>query len=98
MADQETPETPTTEASPTLPMPIAEMTEVPGAEIQQLIWERLMPALDGLPIPHAVLAMLSFCVIILKPNATPDELGFTVEEASKMIITSLAPVKEGSVN
>ena len=64
--------------------------EVSGAEIQNLILNTLAPAVEGKPVTHAILAMLTFSVMLMKPYIDVKELQECVMGASSYIVTHLA--------
>ena len=78
--------------------PLIEQVNIDGKLVKQVIEDRLMPALEGCPVQHAVLAMLSLCVIALKPNADMEELKNVVQGASEFFVVALADVGEAGVN
>lgn len=64
--------------------------EVSGAEIQNLILNTLAPAVEGKPVTHSILAMLTFSVMLMKPNIDIKELQECVMGASSYIVTHLS--------
>jgi hypothetical protein len=72
--------------------------EVPGADIQQIIWGRLMPALEGAPTDHAILGMLAFAVLLMKPDVDLDSLKNAVQSATETIVLTITPVDQEKAN
>lgn len=65
--------------------------EVPGAQIQEVIWQRLMPALEGTPIDAAILSMLTFSTLLMKPDTDIEVVKAAVQAATETIVLHIAP-------
>jgi hypothetical protein len=63
--------------------PIVEST-ASGSEIQAIV-NRIEPILDGTPVPHAIISLLSIILMLSKPAITPDELQLGVQDISRYI-------------
>ena len=68
--------------------------EASGAAIQDLILNTLAPAVDGKPVAHSILAMLTFSVMLMKPTIDIKELQECVMGASSYIVTYLSEKDE----
>ena len=78
--------------------PTLAYAEVEGKDIQNMIWGRLMPAVEGAPIDHAVLGMLAFCVLLMKPDVELPTLQSAVQQATEVMILSIMPAGKENVN
>lgn len=72
--------------------------EVDGATIEDLVYERLVPALENVDAKHAVLAMLTFCAVLMKPSIKIEELQQTVLSTSQALVASLVPAEGNQAN
>lgn len=70
--------------------PLIYKVEAAGDIIQKMILEDLSPAVEGKPVSHAVLAMLTFSVMLMKPDVTVEQLQDCVMGASSYIVTYLS--------
>lgn len=75
-----------------------EHVEVPGPILQAIVWEKLMPALEGLPVDHCILALIAFSILLMKPDVTMEELSAAIKNASESISLTLMPVDQKKVN
>lgn len=75
-----------------------EQFEVSGEEIQALIYDRLMPAVEGQPVPNAFLGMLTLCALILNKDVSLEELKNVVQSTSEYMVTAMTPTATGSIN
>lgn len=57
-----------------------------GPEIQKIITERLAPAVEGQDRSHVLISLLTFAVILSKPDITSEELYKTVKDVSSYIL------------
>lgn len=80
------------------PGSVIEEVEIDGKTIQMLIKERLLPALEGLPVGYALLSMLTTCVLIMKPDCEVEELKSAVHAASETLVLALADVSSKPAN
>ena len=71
--------------------------EVSGEALQTIIDTKLGPAVEGLPVPHAILAMLTLSVLILSPDIPIEKLQTIVQSQSEALVLSVVPTS-GSVN
>ena len=78
--------------------PTLQKIEVSGESIVQVMNERLGPAIDGLPIPLAVMSLLAACCFILKPDASTDTIERTITTTSQHLMLSLADLPHSQVN
>lgn len=76
--------------------PIIEQVEIDGDQIQQVIFDNLMPALDNVPIGLAITAMLGFSTLLMKPDISPDGLSEVLGETSKFLVMLLSSVDAAS--
>jgi len=68
--------------------------EVSGEEVKDLIEEKLGPAVDGEAVPLAILTMLTFSIMLMKPDIDVEELKDIVMSTSGHIIQSLTQAAE----
>lgn len=76
--------------------PMIESVSVDGRDIQKLIFDKLGPALDGEKMAHSILAMLTFTVLLLKPDIELEEVQKIVMSTSEFLVMSLAPMGEAN--
>ena len=62
---------------------------IDGASVQKIIFEKLMPAVDDIPMGEAVLAMMTFTVFLMKQDLPVEDLRQIVFDTSKFIVMSL---------
>lgn len=77
---------------------LIETVEVDGETIQQLMYEKLMPACEGEHTGHAILALLTLSVIMMKPDVTTEQLRNCVMGMSEQVVLRLAEVEPGMAN
>jgi len=75
-----------------------EHVEIDGRVIQQLIKERLLPALEGTPTGYAIMCMLTLTVLLMKPDCNVEELKRAVQAASETIVLALSTPSTTTVN
>jgi hypothetical protein len=78
--------------------PFIQNVTVEGRDIQRLIFDRLAPAVEGEPLSHTVLAMLTFSVLLMRPNIDLDLLQDVVMSTSEHMIMAMTDVAEGEAN
>ena len=71
---------------------------VDGADIQQLIFNKLAPACEGEQISHSVLGMLTYITLLMKPDIDLPDLQKIVMDTSEYMIMQLAPAPVGEPN
>jgi hypothetical protein len=73
-------------------------TSATGKEIGEIIM-RVDDVLDGVPMAHALMALISMILISMKPEITPQELQEKVQEVSQFIVLILhgAEVMNGPI-
>lgn len=64
-----------------------------GKAIQQLIYGRILPTLDGEPLGHCVLATIASAVILMKPDIDMDKLQEIITAVSQTIILHISEAK-----
>lgn len=64
-------------------------TELKGEEVEQIIVRRLVPAVADVERGKAMLALLTFFVVLSKPDLSAELLKSTVKGASEYIVMSL---------
>lgn len=80
-------------------LPTYHQVTVEGAALQPIIFDKLMPALLGIPHDHGVLAMLTLCAIIMRPNIEPEKLHEVVMKTSEALVLNLSDdVPAGEAN
>lgn len=70
-------------------------------EIQQIVFDNLMPALEGLPMGHGLLSMVTLSLFLMKPDIKIEELQNCVEETCQfmcMVIASTEPFDSSQIN
>ena len=67
-------------------------------DITEFINTKLGPALDGEDEGLAVTSMLTFILMVLKPDITADEVQKYVQDASAYLVTLIADSEEGQAN
>lgn len=72
--------------------PFIQSVTVDGKEIQRLIFDRLMPAVEGEPLSHSILSLITFSVMLMKPDIDLETLQKLVLSTSEHIIMNIAPV------
>lgn len=72
--------------------------EVSGSIIEDIVYEKLVPALNEVDAKQAVLAMLTFCTILMKPSVTVEELQQAVMSSSEALVTALVPAEGNHAN
>lgn len=77
---------------------IIETVEVDGSVIQQLMYEKLMPACEGEHTGHVILALLTLSVIMMKPDITSEALKNCVMSMSEQVVLQLADIPDGMAN
>ena len=55
-----------------------------GAEIGAIVG-RIEPVVQGAPQGHVLIALLSMCLVYLKPTINPDELQEAIAETSRFM-------------
>jgi hypothetical protein len=65
------------------------VVEVDGKEIQELIFSKIAPACDGHPMGHVILGMLTFTILLLKPQVEIEELRDCVLQTSEFMTMTL---------
>ena len=58
--------------------------------VEQIICDQLAEALDGTPIKYAVMSMLTYCALLMKPAIEGQELQMVVMNTSQHMILCLA--------
>lgn len=71
-------------------MELIEQFEADGAEIQRVIYQRLMPSLDGEQLGYSVLALIALSVILMKPDIEGEQLQEIITNVSQTIILHLS--------
>ena len=69
---------------------------VDGPDVQKMIWDHLLPAVTGQPKDHAIIGMLALSALLMKPDATMDELSAAIQGATQVLVTALSTT--GKVN
>ena len=62
---------------------------VSGKDIQRIVYDKLAPACEAEQLEHAVLSMLTFSIILMKPSIDVDTLQEVVMNTSQHIILQL---------
>jgi hypothetical protein len=71
---------------------------VDGRDIQRLIYDRLAPAVEGEPLSHAVLSMLTFAVLLMRPSIELEKLQEVVMAVSEHMVLAMGDPSNTSVN
>ncbi len=83
---------------PTFPESNSHYASVEGKAIHEVIWGRLMPSLEGVRLDEAILSMLTFTVLLMKPDVELEVLKAAVQSASETMVLAITPVPEGKGN
>jgi hypothetical protein len=78
--------------------PLIHSVEVDGSEIQTLIFDKLAPACEGEKLAHSVLGMITFSILLMKPDIDVDQLQDVVMSTSEYMVMQLEPIPEGEAN
>lgn len=78
--------------------------QVDGVDIQRVVWDRLMPALNGEAMPEAqpetfpiqFMSILTLAVLMMSPNIHIDDLQRVVLSVNEYLVLQLA--EPGQVN
>jgi len=76
--------------------PFVQSVTVEGKDVQRVIFDRLSPAIEGEPLAHAILSMLTFSIMLMKPDIEIEQLQDIVMSTSEHIIMHLSPVGEAN--
>lgn len=68
--------------------------DIDGRDIQALIFKKLAPACKGERLSHAILALLTYSVILMKPDIEIADLQDTVMSTSEFMMLKLATPEE----
>lgn len=66
-----------------------EQVEVDGNIIEGLIYDSLLPVLEGQKTGHAIMGCLGTACLLMKPELSMDELQGAIMAASEAIILSM---------
>jgi hypothetical protein len=77
---------------------VIRQVEVSGEVIENIVYDRLVPALNEVDAKHAVLSMLTFSVILMKPSIQIEELQHVVMSVSEALVTALVPAEGSAAN
>lgn len=75
----------------------ARYAEVPGEAIKEMIWGRLMPAVEGTPVDHAILGMLAYSILLMKSDVDYPTMQAAIKAATEAIVLTIVP-PQGAVN
>lgn len=78
--------------------PALQHVSIDGDTINKIIFDRLAPALAGEQLSHSVLGMLTYAIILMKPDISNDQLQNLVMDASSYIVMQLTPIDAGEAN
>lgn len=70
--------------------PVILEAAVSGDEIEAIVAQRLIPAIADLERSKVMLSLLSFFVVLMKPDLSADELCHTVKETSQFVCLLLS--------
>ena len=70
--------------------PTIHEVELETKVVEQIICNQLAEALDGTPIEYAVMSMLTYCALLMKPGIEWEELQAAVMSTSQFLILSLS--------
>ena len=73
--------------------PTIHEVELETQAVESIICNQLAEALDGTPLDYAVMAMLTYCALLMKPHVEWPELQEAVMSTSKHLILSLADIE-----
>ena len=72
--------------------PVVQKISVSGAELHNLIFNKLAPACSGELLDHAVLAMLTLSVMMMRPNISHERMQEVVLKTSETLVLNLMDV------
>lgn len=72
--------------------------EVEGPVVQQLIWGKLMPALQGEPMDAAIISMIAFCILLMKPDVKMEVLESAITQTTEVMTLAIADLGHDTVN
>ena len=78
--------------------PFIQRVSANGKDIQAIIFDRLAPAVEGESLSNSVLAMLTFSVLLMRPNVDVELLQDVVMSTSEHMIMALMDVVPGEAN
>lgn len=73
--------------------PMILQTSMQGEEVQEIITQRLIPAVVGMDRSKTMMALLTFFVVLSKPDLEPELLQKTVKGASEYVVLALTEVE-----
>jgi hypothetical protein len=82
-------------------MSIISEIDASGEEVQALIFNNLMPSLEGEPLGHGLLAMTTLSLYLMKPDIKIEELQHCVEQTMEfmvMVLASTEPFDSSKIN
>lgn len=71
-------------------VPIILEAAVSGEEVETIIAQRLIPAIADLERSKVMIAILSFFVVLMKPDLSADELTDCVKQTSQFVCLMLS--------
>jgi hypothetical protein len=77
-----------------LNQPFIQQVSVDGRDIQRLIFDRLAPAVEGEPLSHSVMAMITFAVLLMRPDIDLELLQDVVMSTSEHMIMAMTDTPE----
>lgn len=69
--------------------PLIRSVSVNGKDIQRIVYDKLAPACETEELDHAILSMLTFTVILIKPDIKEQQLKDAVMNVSEYLILQL---------
>jgi hypothetical protein len=72
---------------------MSRLVTIDGPEIQRIVFDRILPAIEGEKIEGVVVSLLTAAVLALKPNISIEELQDVVMDTSTHLLFHLEDMK-----
>jgi hypothetical protein len=73
-----------------LNQPFIQQVTADGRDIQRIVFDRLAPAVEGEPLSHSVMALITFSILLMRPDIDLDHLQAVVLSTSEHIIMAMS--------
>jgi hypothetical protein len=81
-----------------LAKPLVQQVSVDGKDVQRIIFDRLVPAIEGEDFKNSVLSMLTLAILMMKPNIAIEQLEQVVMGTSEYMVMAMADAPEEGAN
>lgn len=72
-------------------IPFLQSITVEGKEIQRIVFDRLMPAIEDEPIEPSILSLIIFAILMMQPDIPTEKLQEVLLSTTEHIIMMIAP-------